>query len=821
MERPNGLCGLLLFMLLASAVNAAPIELLSAPAQSAAFRKAEVETSVRGQLSESFGRSPLVFEAVDDTGDQFLCRGSGYHLLLSPAQQVLTLRKTGPSPGPRNERIRGHGLENIHARSRVGRAEAVQLRITLVGGNVTARSDRLEPSSTKVNYFLGNDPKRWRTGVSTFGRVRYENVYPGIDLDYHGNQQRLEYDFSVAPGADLNRITLGFQPLDKIEIDSSGDLQIVVGGVPVRQHKPIVYQEIDGKVRVIDARYVIRDEAMTNAISNEYRIGFEVANYDTTKPLIIDPVLGYATFLGGVDVDHVWDIAVDANGSAYIVGDTLSTNFPTAGSFSSTNGGGIADVFLAKLGPEGTNLVYSTYLGGNGADVGLGIAVNSIGEVYLTGLTASTNFPVTSNAIATNLNSVAFFGFYTNDAFVVKFDASGTNLLYSTYLGGSAADTGVAIAVDANGGVYVAGDTFSSDFPTNSSSLVFGGLWDAFVLKFTPGNSNLDYSTYLGGSGIDLGQGISVNVQGEAIICGYTSSLNFPVTNAMQTNFGGGVYDAFVTKLSADGSTRIFSTYLGGTGDDAALRITVDDAGNAFATGLTSSTNFPTKSSFSQTNSGGEDAFVIKLDPSGTNLLYSTYLGGSFNDEGWSIAVDTNGSAYVVGLTGSTNFPTVRAVQSVSGGLNDAFVAKLSPDGTTLDYSTYLGGLSIDNGIAIALDGAGNAYIAGNTLSTNFPVLPTTNGLQTVYGGGTGDAFVAKLFSQDAELRAGVSGLGEVTIFWPADLLNFELQFTASLDGTNTVWQSVTNVPTIVGGDNSVMFSNPSGNVFFRLSRSQ
>src|SRR6185437_11969063 len=480
----------------------------------------------------------------------------------------------------------------------------------------------------------------------------------------------------------------------------------------------------------------------------------------------------------------------------------VSTNFPTSGALSATNNGGVSDVFVAKLDPSGTNLAYSTYLGGNGNDVGFGIALDGGGNVYVTGLTSSTNFPVTANAFSTNLHSEPYFGFYTNDAFVAKLNATGTSLLYSTYLGGSNADVGTSIAVDGGGNVYVAGETESVDFPTNSVSPPFGGVHDAFIVKLTATDTNLIYATFLGGGGDDRALSVAADSTGDAVVVGVTTSTNFPITaDAIQTNFFTGLYDIFITKLSPDGTSRLFSTYLGDYGDDEATRVALDVAGNIYVTGLTTSTNFsvvangfPGAAVLYSTNGGLRDAFVVKLDASGTNVIYWTFLGGALNDEGWSIAADTNGNAYVVGLTSSTNFPTTNAFQASASGLtNDAFILKLNPMGTAIDFSTYFGGVDSDNGFGIALDSGGNVYISGTTISTNLPVYPATGGLQTVYGGGGGDAFVAKFFPGDAELRAQLSGSDDVTVFWPLGLSNFELQFTDVLDGTNTLWSVLTN----------------------------
>jgi hypothetical protein len=773
------------------------------------------------QLSENFGKLPLMFEAVPGSAAaQFRCRGAGYGLFLSPTEAVMTLRRTGNGArGPRSERLRSLGAQVGFSRRADGQPGATALRIALVGANANARADGLDSLPTTLNYFLGNDPGQWRTGVPTFGKVRYRDVYPRIDLVYYGNQRQLEYDFLLAAGADLNQIEWSIRGAEKVEIDGNGNLLMHVEGAQLCQRKPVVYQEIDGKRHEIEGRYVFRPGAGRISTDDGRRIGFEVAAYDATKALVIDPVLVYSTYLGGFGFDRVWDIAADARGSVYVVGETGSTNFPATSGLASTNTGGFSDIFLAKLGPAGTNLVYSTYLGGTGADVGIALALDGGGNVYLTGLTASPNFPVTSNAVSTSLHSSAFFSYYTNDAFVAKIDATGSNLLYSTFLGGSGADQGEAIAVDGMGDIYVAGATASADFPTNGTTSAFGGGFDSFIAKLNTASTNLIYSTYLGGSGNDYAFGLAVDSSGHAIIGGVTSSFDFPVTNAFQTNLAGGSYDGFVAKLSSGGEARLFSTYLGGYGDDEIYKLSSDNFGNIYLTGLTTSTNFPISSALYSTNNGSEDAFVAKLDSTGTNLVYSTYIGGVFNDEAWSIAVDTNGSAYVVGLTSSTNFPTVNAYQSSQGGFNDAFVLKLNPSGTALDFSTYLGGVDTDNGIGIALDGAGNAYVAGYTASINFPVYPTTNGLQTTYGGGTGDAFVAKLFSRNAELRAQVSGANDVTILWPRGLPDFELQSTDQFNGTNTAWMTVTNAPGTVGDDYSVTFTNSMARMFFRLIR--
>jgi hypothetical protein len=799
----------LLFALLS--VQAAPIQLLSVgTASDIEAQRTGVEGKFLPQISESFGRLPLIFEAADNEGRTFFCRGLAASVWLSPMEAVLTI-EAGPKGNPQFAATRV-----LTSRATGTDPTGAPLRVKWLGANPRAKAFPAEELPTKANYFIGNEPAQWRTQVPTFGKVRFQTVYPGIDLVYYGNQRQLEYDFVVAPGATPESIAWCYEGADSIHVDEDGDLIVHTAAGKVRQQRPVAFQELNGERKQIPAKYVLRD-------GDDRTVGFEIGAYDRRSLLIIDPVLVYSAFLGGIRLDKGWDIAVATNGCVYLTGETTSPNFPTNSALYSTNGGGLREAFVAKLGAEGTNLVFSTYLGGNGDDAGFGIALDAAGNVYLTGVTASPNFPIVGNAISTNLHGSPVLGLYPYDAFVVKLDAAGSNLLYSTFIGGTQPDGGNAIAVDDTGQIYVAGVTGSADFPTNGTTRPFaGGLYDAFALKLTTGSTNLVYSANLGGAGNDYGFGIAVDPAGSAVVVGNTtSSLDFPLTNAIQTNFGGGQYDVFITKFSPDGATRLFSTYLGGTGDDEARRVVLDSFGNICLAGFTTSLNFPTNNGLYRINAGFADAFIVKLDPSGTNLIYSTYLGGSLSDEAWGLAVDTNQNVYVVGRTSSPDFPTVNAYQSALHGAGNVFVARLNASGTALDYSTYLGGLSTDDGYGIAVDRAGNAYITGVTGSPNFPVYPATNGTSSVFSG-IGDAFVAKFFPRNAELKAQSSGLGTVTVLWPFGLPNFELQSTDDLGATNTNWMAVTNPPpTVVGDDNTLTFTNLSGNQYFRLQRGQ
>jgi hypothetical protein len=681
---------------------------------------------------------------------KFLSRGSGYTLFLTRgAEAVLVLRK----PTPKRDPLQPPALAwaGVAPQSEPASPTAV-VRIKLVGRNARPRVDGLDELLGKANYFIGNDPKKWRTNVPMYSTVRYREVYPGVDLVYYGNQRQLEHDFIVAPGADPRSIRFNLVGVEKLSLDSQGYLSLGVRGGEVRFEKPRMYQEVDGVRREVSGGYVLK---------GTHEVSFQVTAYDAGRPLVIDPVLFYSTYLGGSGNDQGFGIAVDSSGNAYVTGSTGSTNFPTtAGAFQTTYGGGSEDAFITKLNPTGSGLVYSTYLGaggGFGNDEAHGIAVDSADNAYVTGSTNSTNFPTTPGAFQPTVPFKNCSAVGCTTVFVTKINPAGSALVYSTYLGGSGEDGGAAIAVDAAGNAYVAGGTQSSNFPTTPGvfqptpggvSGSSSGVGDVFVTKLNTTGSGLVYSTYLGGSLGEGPGGIAVDASGNTYVAGGTQSSNFPTTpGAFQTTHGGGLDTAFVTKINPTGTGLVYSTFLGGNGSDGAAGPVLDAAGNAYVTGNTSSTNFPTTpGAFQATYGGGVgDAFVTKLNPLGSGLIYSTYLGGSGQDAGAGIALDSSGNAYVAGYTNSANFPTVNAVQGAIGGGLDAFVTVVNPTGLALVYSTYLGGSGYDQGSGIALDSLPNpnAYVTGFTGSLNFPT--TTGALQTTFGGGSFDAFVTKI----------------------------------------------------------------------------
>ncbi len=670
------------------------------------FSQVAPEATAKVGAISTYGKLPLSFEknqGQTDAAVKFLARGQGYTLYLTAGEAVLATK--------------AHDV----------------MRMKLLGADAAAGATGLEEMAGKSNYFIGNDPTKWRTNVPTFAKVKFSNVYSGIDLVYYGNQRQLEYDFVVAPGADPKRIQFEFEGA-KLRRGGHGDLVLKTSQGELQWHKPVAYQEKDGRRQEIAARYAIKDKD---------RVDFEIAAYDHKKPLFIDPLV-YSTYLGGSNIDYGVAIAVDNAGSAYVTGYTTSSNFPTANSLQpacgSCNPNVTGNAFVAKLNTAGSSLVYSTYLGGSGDDRGAGIAVDAAGNAYIIGTARSTDFP-TANPLQPTCGGCSS-GF--NDAFVAELNPTGSALIYSTYLGGTNADYGHGIAVDSSGAAYVVGATYSQDFPTaNALQPVNAGDPNAFVAKISPGGSALVYSTYLGGKNGDGGQAIAVDSGGNVYITGQTSSNNFPTKNPLQPAKGGG-NDAFVAKINSGGSALVYSTYLGGSMDDIGLGIAVDSSDSAYVSGQTYSTNFPTANPFQAANAGKYNAFVTKLNSAGSALVYSTYLGGSQTDLSYGIAVDGGGNAYVTGFAYSSDFPTVNAVQPTCASCTtypDAFVAEFNAAGSVLVYSTYLGGNNDDRGNAIAVDNSGNAYIIGQASSSNFP---TWNPLQPASGGGI-DAFVAKI----------------------------------------------------------------------------
>jgi len=1008
------------------------------------------EAARLARVRAAYGKLPLHFEAQpgqEGSPAKFVARGDGFGLYLDHSGATLALRSpktAGDAQQQRRQRQAGDGSE-----TKAGATQSV-LRMNFVGANPAPRLAGDGGLPGRANYFIGNAAAQWRTDIPTYERIRYENVYPGVDVLFYGNQGQLEYDFVLAPGADPRLLKLDFEGAKRISVAPNGDLVLRTEGGDVRQHKPVVYQEVAGVRREVAGRYVLERGGR--------RVGFKIGRYDRRLPLVVDPVLSYSTYLGGNRADQSTAIAVDSAGNAYVTGNTASFNFPTANPLQAANGGNL-DVFVTKLNADGTAIIYSTFIGGVAGESANGIAVDGAGNVYLTGETFSADFPL-MNPIQSMKVDLAY-----TDSFVAKLNPTGSALIYSTYLGGHASESGTGVAVDAAGNAYFTGSTYSTDFPTlnplqatkkgnnifkstdagdnwavrenglsnafifdleivpgspnviyaatdvgvfkttdgggnwvntgglllgravedvavnpantsvvfatadnflhrsddagatwvevntpgqplmavavaptspatvyaggffqfyrsadggntwtsidrpadlndslffhvilvdpsspttayvgtnrglfkttdsglnwsllsngipshinvldvavdraNPSNLYaglstgvfkstnggaswtqigaptlaglvvralavdpaapsniiatstvggifkstdYGATWaavatnlrgipfrtlavvpaavpsapstfyagagqssDVYIAKLNAASTQLVYSTYVGGQGIDHGTGIAIDSAGGAHVAGFTNSPDFRVSaGALYPTHGGGGNDAFIAKLNPTGSALAYSTYLGGAGSDSANGIALDSSGNAYVVGSTTSTNFPTVSPFQANNGGSTDAFVSKLSATGASLVYSTYLGGNAIDLARAVAVDSSGNAYLTGQAFSSNLPVVNAVQATSGGGADAFVAKMNPAGSGLGYSTYLGGNGIDQGYAIAVDAAGNAYVSGATGSFNFPLVRPVQSATA----SNGDVFVAKIAEPISSSMIGFS----------------------------------------------------------------
>lgn len=666
------------------------------------------------------------------------------------------------------------------------------LRAELAGAN-PGSTPRLDARPEMLaNYFIGADPAKWFTDVPRYKHVRYTDVYPGIDIDYHSRNGLLEHDFIVAPRADPDRIRMAFHGADSIRLDAAGNLEIAIGGQRLRWKKPAIYQETAAGRRKVEGAYRLESEG---------RAGFSIGNYDRSKPLVIDPVVQYVTYIGRSALEVLTRVATDTAGNVYLTGSTRDPSFPISPGAYNANAGGAAtgNVIVAKLNPDGAGVSYITQFGGTDRDYGVGLAVDPSGNVYLAGVTESNDFPTTLGALKTTFTSQSS---NRGHCFVTKLNAAGNALVYSTYLGGRGTDRCYAVGLDPAGNAYVTGMTNSTDFPVTDGApqTTYRGSGaevtllrllplqpgsDAFVAKLNPAGSAIVYATFLGGSDNDVGTAIAVDSQGNAYIGGVTSSTNFPVSpGAAQSTFGGNqgqaefqYGDGFVAKLNPAGDRVLYSTYLGGRQTEYLLGLAVDTQGSAYVTGGTTSTNFPTTAGSLQPaykGLGGEtrmpagDAFLTKLAPNGQSLVYSTFLGGTRDDRAVSIAVDAAGKVWVAGHTLSTDFPTTGDAfqKNLSGQpandqlfIGDAFLTQIDAAGASILSSTFLGGRGGDTAISVSVLPDNSVVVGGLTASDNLPVTPGAYQRQgfgaNVDGSPIGDAFVARFADKPQPAVAG------------------------------------------------------------------
>ena len=809
------------------------------------------------------GNLPLWFEAGHGSATgQFIAHGGDADFSISQSGADFVLSKPGAP------------LETV--------------RMQFVGANPTPALTGKNALAAKINYFIGHDSAQWQTGLPTFGQIQLAQIYPGIDVSYYGNRQKLEYDFDLAAGVKPETITIHFDGAEKVSVNAQSELVIQLHGGQIVQHAPVAYQVVAGSRHEIQAGYQIVDASS---------VTFAVGQFDRNLPLVIDPVLSYSTYFGGNSGDRAWAVAVNpADDSIYLAGQTLSTqvtnNLPFAKNGYDTNFNGavqVGDAFVARFDSTGTNLLYCTYLGGSADDAVYALAVDAAGHAYVAGVTDSTNFPVTNAIVYGTFQGKTIAGkkdpntgYFPTDGFVAELETNGSSLLYSTYLGGNSSDVVFGLDLDSAGDAFVTGFTYSTNFPTTAGAYYnhlvcsnnFYANANAFVAEISAGGTNLNYATYYGGTNFDIGRAIAYN-NGKVFVVGSTTSTNFPWTNSLvgtrylngfATNATSGS-DAFVTMFTTSGTNLVlqYSTFLGSTNNDVATGIAADAAGNAYVVGWTTSTNFPVTtngvqlSSYVRTNQTGfvlaTNAFLTKLIYDGTNvgLNYSQMFGGAGVDVANGLKLDAAGNVFIVGSATSTNFPVTSgavfgSLRTTNFGGSDVFVTAFKSDFSGLLYSTYLGGRQDDFGNAIALDTAGNAIVAGQTYSTNFPAFgtwSTNNPAMHAKMVGTNDAFLAKIVTGASPVLSAAPAGTNVLVFWPAlsdatpsnlgietatNLLMLQNQVSTNvtLTHTNVVtnlvsvfttnWAVVTNpVPVLVNSNFTYTFTPTNPMRFFRF----
>ena len=753
---------------------------------------------------------------------QFLSRGSGYALFLTPGKVVLNLERQQPA--------------SAAATGQTPEAASVDtLRMRLIGANPEANAVGLARQPGVVNYFIGNDPKNWRSGIPTYGKVKYPQIYRGVDLVFYGNQRQLEYDFVVAPGADPNRIAWRIDGA-RASVDAEGNLALSAPNGPASFKKPVLYQMDGDKKTSVEGAFAVAGN----------QIRFRLGSYDHSRALIIDPVLSYASYLAGSGNDHIGraldnnpngtsqGIAVDSAGSAYVTGYTYSIDFPTKNPYQSAPPAKVTGVppgqwpsaFVTKFSPDGSSLVYSTYLGGNGYDYAYAIVVDSSGNAYVTGETDSPDFPATAGAYQTvcspspnntgaPIPNSSNCGTSNTSAFVTKLNSTGTGLVYSTFLGGNGSYAyATAIAVDGAGRAYIAGNededcyrglpyTFQSCFPTTSGAVIAGNQpvggdpQFAFVAAFDPTGAQLLYSTLFGDlnfkcivacGGGTYGTGVTVDANGYFYLVGATQDGMLPITagvvqpSAAPAYPTGSLLEAwrgYVVKFnpvtSAGGASPAYATYLGGhTANlgDFISGIAIDSASNAYIVGFTSSKDFPVTPGAYSTVCGpnGQNcaaAHVTKLNPTATSIVWSTFVGDSKGDGSDAlfftgpIQLDGNGNIYIMGQEAGSGFPSVNPVEPApSGGQMDVIVAELDPTGANLLFSTRIGsgGLDTASPAGLAVDSAGDIYLAGNNGGPN--LITTPGAFQTTASNNPccSHGFVAKIAATSATVTLATAG---------------------------------------------------------------
>ncbi len=681
---------------------------------------APLTQTAESQALSAYGKLPLFFvenKGQADTSLQFYSYGG--QMYFSP-EGIYTHFIQRDSTAHDRFRDRYHERDFISLDTTPIHEKHLVLKKRFLNANTHCEIEGEEELPGKINYFIGNDSTKWHTNLRTFKQIRYKNLYPGVDLVYHGNQGPTEYDLVVNPEAHnsvsspLTQIQFTIEGADKLELSPEGDLLVHTPMGILKEKSPVSYQMKNGIKQTLSSHFTL---------TSDNTFAFNIPQYDKTQSLVIDPLI-YSTFLGGSDDEKAFGLTVDSIGNAYVVGETRSTDFPTTtGTYDNTYNG-LWDCFVIKVNTINIEMIYSSYIGGDDNDQAYSLSIDGFGRVYITGYTESSTYPITIGSYDNSYNG-------GGDSFITKFNTSGSALIYSTYLGGINSDEAGCIALDSSGNIYVAGRTYSPNFPTTVGTFnrTLNGTEDCFITKLNEGGSDLIYSTYLGGSGNPDGEsilGVIVDILNRVYVTGFTNSSDFPTTpNSYDCTYNGGNYDAFISRLNINGTGIEYSMFLGGNNWDCASDIAIDSIGNVYITGGTLSTNFPTSmNSFDTTYNGDDDVFLIKINPDLSEIIYATLIGGSSWEDGYAIAIDNDGDAYITGRTGSLNYPTTNdAIYCENQGYCDVFVSKVNQYGTELLYSTYLGGSNWDQGNSIAIDFNKDIILTGYSKSTEFPMV--------------------------------------------------------------------------------------------------
>lgn len=762
---------------------------------------------------------PLAFEPADalapgDAG--FMARGPGYSVFVGSGGALLALpRSSADSATPARGKASVSSRRHAEAGAGAGRElRVVAMRLEGARADAPARLEGELPG--RVHRLVGADARQWQTQMRAHGRVVYSEVFPGVDVAYYGRGRELEYDFIVAPGADPAVARLRFDGVRSMRVDAGGDLILETGAGTLVQRRPEAYQRGPDGREPVEAAY---------ALNADGSVGIRLGGYDAERVLVIDPVLSYATFLGGSGLDQCWDIAVDDAGFAYVVGETESARLTglrivSTNAFQTNYQGGLfsvaGDAFVAKLAPDATAVEWFTYLGGSDLDAGYALALGDGNEPVVVGFTTSTNFPLSAGAFQSEVagDTNRYTGRKLMDAFVTRLRADGSGIVSSTLFGGAGEDQAIDVIVAPDQSVLIAGSTSSTDLPvTGTEGVAYSGSRDGFVAALTSDGTGVLSARYLGGSARDSAEGLAFNPAGTLVhVVGLTESTNFPVVGAVQgTNAG--AFDVFLAGIRlSDGGTE-YATYLGGTLDDYGYRVGVATSGQVWVAGVTFSSDLRVESALAATNSGRSDALLARFSPDGQTLEMSTYFGGVADDSFWDVQVDSAGRVHLVGETLSPMLPGVatNAMFGTNVGGAEILIVRVEADGTPA--TLFYGGPGDELAYGVTADGAGSTYVVGRVRSVAFPV-SSTNVAQTAYGGERTDGFVLKV-AYEPTLTAELAGEG-IRLSWPAPNEGFALESAPAVDFSGA-WTAETTAVATGGGRHSVQLPMSATNCVFRL----